>query len=111
MARNRRVFGGRRSDGLGTCPVCERDFAEPVSWEPVGRERWWIFLRCADCGISREVLVTNAEANRFDDELHARAAVLSREARRLEGERIEAEAQAFFAALDRDLIDPGDFAR
>ena len=83
MARNRHVFGrraaggpARGSDGLGTCPVCARDFVEPVSWEPVGQGQWWIFLRCADCGISREVLVSDAEANRFDDELHARASVL-----------------------------------
>jgi hypothetical protein len=97
--------------GLETCPVCTRDFVQPVSWEPVGEERWWMFLRCAECGMSREALVTNAEAERFEAALHARASVLSREARRLEGERFEAEAQSFLAALERDLIDAGDFAR
>jgi hypothetical protein len=97
--------------GLETCPACARDFVQPVSWEPVGEERWWMFLRCADCGMSREVLVTNAEADRFESELHARATMLSRAARQLEGERIEAEAAVFFAALDRDLIDAADFAR
>ena len=97
--------------GLEICPACARDFVQPVSWEPVGEERWWMFLRCAECGMSREVLVTNAEADRYEAELHARASVLSREAHRLEGERFEAEAQAFFAALDRDLIEPADFLR
>ena len=70
-----------------------------------------MFLRCAECGMSREVLVTNAEADRFEAELHARATILSRTARQLEGERIEAEAAVFFAALDRDLIDAADFSR
>ena len=97
--------------GLETCPACARDFVQPVSWEPVGEERWWMFLRCAECGMSREVLVTNAEADRFEAELHARATILSRTARQLEGERIEAEAAVFFAALDRDLIDAADFSR
>jgi hypothetical protein len=97
--------------GLETCPVCARDFVQPVSWEPVGSDRWWMFLRCADCGMSREVLVTNAEADRFEAELHARASIVSQRARELEGERIEAEAAVFFAALERDLIDAADFAR
>ena len=97
--------------GLETCPVCARDFVEPVSWEPVGEERWWIFLRCAECDISREVLVTQVEADRFDAQLSARASMLTREALRLEGERMEAEARAFFTALELDLIDPGDFTR
>jgi hypothetical protein len=69
-----------------------------------------MFLRCADCGMSREVLVSNAEAQRFDAVLRSRASVLSREARRLKGERFEAEAQAFFTALELDLIDPDDFS-
>jgi uncharacterized Zn finger protein len=110
MAHNRHRFGGS-SDGLEICPACGRDFVQPVSWDSVGQERWWIFLRCAECGISREVLVTDAEANRLDAVLHARASVLAREVRRLEGERMEAEARAFLVALDRDLIGPGDFAR
>ena len=60
---------------------------QAVHWEPVGEKRWWIFLRCADCGISREVLVTNAEAARLEAQLAALASVLSSEVRRLEIER------------------------
>ena len=48
---------------------------------PRGRSRWWIRVRCAECGTSRELTVTDAEAERYDEELaagdpdaHARAA-------------------------------------
>ena len=91
--------------------MCGRDFVQPVDWEPVGEERWWMFLRCAECGISREVVVTNAEADRYERQLHTRASVLSTALRRLEGERMAAEVDTFVAALDRDLIEPADFAR
>ena len=96
---------------LHECPVCERDFVQPVSWEPVAKHAWWMFLRCGECGMSREVVVPNAAAERFESELHARAAVLAREARRLEGERLSAEVDAFVAALERDVVDAGDFYR
>jgi len=97
--------------GLEVCLVCGRDYVQPVDWEPVGEQRWWMFLRCAECGISRDVVVTNAEADRFERELHARASLVSQALRRLEGERMEAEVDAFVAALDRDLIDAADFSR
>jgi transcription elongation factor Elf1 len=111
MKRRAKKSAAAAHPGLETCPHCASDFVQPVSWEPVGEERWWMFLRCAECGMSREVLVTNAEADRFEAELHARASILSRAAQKLEGERIEAEAAVFFAALDRDLIDAADFSR
>ena len=108
---NRKPAVPRHDAGLETCPVCLRDFVQPVSWEPAGETHWWMFLRCAECGMSREVLATNDEVDRFETELHARATILSRAAHKLEGERIEAEARKFFAALELDLIDAADFGR
>jgi hypothetical protein len=70
-----------------------------------------MFLRCAECGVSRDALVTNGEAERFEAELHARAAVIARTLRELDGERMALEADRFIAALERDLIDAADFAR
>jgi len=97
-------------EGLENCPVCTRDFVQPVSWEPAGDAAWWMFLRCGECGMSREVAVSNAEADRFERALQARASVLSAQARVLEQERVSAEIDAFAAALDRDLIDADSFA-
>ena len=96
--------------GLEICPVCERDFVQPVSWEPAGDAAWWMFLRCGECGMSREVAVSNAEADRFERALHARASVLADQARTLEEERLSAEIDAFVIALDNDLIDADFFA-
>jgi hypothetical protein len=70
-----------------------------------------MFLRCAECDASRDVIVSNRDAERFETALHARAAVLSRSLRELESEQMAAEAEVFVAALQRDLIDAGDFAR
>jgi hypothetical protein len=97
--------------GLEACVVCGRDFVQPLSWEPVGEDRWWMFLRCGDCGVSREVTVTNAEAERYEGGLHARARTISVALRRLEAARMEAEIDVFVRALERDLIDAADFAR
>ena len=68
-------------------------------------------MRCAECGTSREVTVTDAEAERYDDELAAGTRTLMRELRKLERARMAAEVDAFVAALQRDLIEPADFAR
>ena len=96
---------------LETCPSCHKDFVQPVSWEPDGDERWWMFLRCGECGMSREVSVTNADAERYEAALHSRASVISRALRKLELDRMKEEVESFVTALQRDLIDAADFAR
>ncbi len=53
-----------------------------------------MFLRCAECGVSREVTVSHAEAERFETALHSRASILSTTARRLEAERMADEIDA-----------------
>ena len=106
----RRRATAPKSAGLETCPVCGRDFVQPVSWEPAGEHRWWMFLRCGECSVSREVTISNAEADRFERALHARASLLSNAARRLEQERLSDDVTAFVTALQRDLIDADSFA-
>ena len=107
----RRTPATKKPDaGLEDCPVCGRDFVQPVSWEPAGETHWWMFLRCGECGMSREVAVSNAEADRFERALHARASVVAAQVRELEQERLSAEIDAFAAALRQDLIDADFFA-
>jgi hypothetical protein len=103
--------GDPAPSGLATCVLCRRDFVVPVEWEPRADDRWWMFVRCAHCGTSREVTVSNAVAERFDDELARGSAAIRRAAHRLEQERMAAETEAFVAALQRGLIEPADFAR
>jgi hypothetical protein len=79
--------------GLTSCPLCRRDYVVPIDWEPVGEDRWWIFLRCGECGISRDVTVSDAVAQRYDGELQRSAAPMMRAADRLETERLAEEAE------------------
>ncbi len=108
--RRRNPAAKKPEAGLENCPVCGRDFVQPVSWEPAGDTHWWMFVRCGECGMSREIAVTNDEADRFERALHARASVLASQARQLEQERLSAEIDAFAAALQQDLIDADFFA-
>jgi hypothetical protein len=98
-------------DLLHVCPDCGRDYVIPVAWEAEDDEHWWIALRCGECGYRMEVVVGDAIAKRFDRELDNRMTPLQRTLRRLEQEHMRAEADALIAALQRDLINPSDFAR
>jgi hypothetical protein len=108
--RRRSPAAKKPEAGLEVCPVCGRDFVQPVSWEPAGEAAWWMFLRCGECGMSREVAVSNADADRFERALHARASVLANQVRQLEEERLSAEIDAFARALRNDVIDADFFA-
>ncbi len=96
--------------GLATCVLCHRDFVHPIAYEPVGEDRWWMLLRCAECGTSREVTVGDEVAERFDDELAEGAMAIVRAAQRLELERMAVEAEWFVDALRHGFIEPADFA-
>ena len=63
-------------------PSASATSCSPSRWEPAGEAAWWMFLRCGECGMSREIAVTNAEADRFERALHARASILAGQARR-----------------------------
>ena len=54
---------------LEVCPACGTDFVNPVEWTAIEDHSWWMHLRCAQCEHSREVTVSNAEAERFDEAL------------------------------------------
>ena len=69
-----------------------------------------MFLRCAQCGMSREVTVSHAVAQRFDDELGTGHTLIARAARRLELERMAEDVERFVIALRRGFIEAGDFA-
>ncbi len=67
------------------CVACRRDFVNPVEWEPVGDARWSILLRCGQCGVMRDVTVSDEDAQRFDAALNQRAVPIERAVERLAG--------------------------
>jgi hypothetical protein len=99
------------ADDLCHCAACCKDFVNPVDWEPVSPEAWWMRLRCGECHVWREVTVSNAVAARFDAELDRRADVLQRALDKLDHERMVEQAETMIGALRHGLIDAADFAR
>jgi hypothetical protein len=59
----------------------------------------------------REVEVSDEEARRFDRELDQGLGRIAATVARLEREHMMADTEVLTAALQRDLIDPGDFCR
>jgi hypothetical protein len=101
----------RLESRLVLCVGCHADFVNPVSWHELSETHWWIRLRCGECGFVREVEVTNEEAQRFEHELDRGVEQIAAVFVRLDRERMIADSDAITAALERDLIDPGDFSR
>jgi hypothetical protein len=111
LRRGRRVVAPRPDTDLETCLVCNRDFVNPVDWEPLDGGRWWMLLRCGECDTWREVTVTDAVAERYDSELDARLDVLDDALHVLEHERMVGDVETMVAALRSGLVDAADFAR
>jgi hypothetical protein len=101
----------RLQSRLVVCVGCHADFVNPVSWGELSETHWWIRLRCGECGFVREVEVTNEEAQRFEHELDRGVKQIAAAFGRLDRKRMIADSDAITAALERDLIDPGDFCR
>ena len=101
----------RLQSRLVVCVGCHADFVNPVSWHELSETHWWIRLRCGECGFVREVEVTNEEAQSFEHELDRGVEQIAAAFVRLDRERMIADSDAMKAALERDLIDPGDFCR
>jgi hypothetical protein len=100
----------QRLTDLETCLMCGRDYVNPVDWEPVDGDHWWMLLRCGECDTWREVTVSNDVAQRFDGELNRRVDVLTGALHKLDRQRMSAWADSFVLALRSGLLDAADFA-
>ena len=98
------------SDVLAHCALCGSDFVSPMDWEEHDRSSWWIRLRCGQCGASRDVVVPNETAKRYELALGRGTDSIRATLTRLDRERMTAEVEAFSTALRLDLLDAADFA-
>ena len=96
---------------LLACPLCEHGTLCPMDWGIADDTHWWITMRCPECDVWSEIVVTNEQAAVLDRVLDRQMAEMSAELHRLDGERMAYEGEAFVQALRRDLLDAGDFAR
>jgi hypothetical protein len=94
---------------LHICPRCHKDFVVPVCWEKLG-ETHWIRLRCGQCGFIRQLEVENEAAERLKLELARGQAEIAAALARLDRQRMIADWATFAAALEHDLVGPGDFS-
>ena len=94
---------------LMRCAPCGSDFVTPVDWAEHDDARWWIRLRCGECGVAREVVIPQDTADRFDRALDRGLDVIAATLERLDRERMSAEVEAFATALRLDLLDAADF--
>jgi hypothetical protein len=92
------------------CPTCGGDFVYPVDWHEASKTHMSVRLRCGECETWREDTFPDDVLEQFDRRLDEAAGQMTDEADRLHREWRSTEADAFAAALDRDLIDAGDFA-
>ena len=106
------VFGRRTpppGSGLHQCGFCHEDFVVPVWWEEADGEHWHMLLRCAQCDTYRDVTVGNDVAEAYERDLERGRSEIAASLKRSDRERMLAELPVLIAALERDLIDAGDF--
>jgi hypothetical protein len=96
---------------LVDCECCDSDCVVAVAWQESGDLGWQIRVRCGECAFVRDVEMSDEDARRFERELDWGVKEIATAVARLERERMIAEADALSTALQRDLIDPGDFCR
>lgn len=106
LARLRRH--SRRPD---RCLACGGDFVYPVHWHEADATHYWLHLRCGECGTWREGVFSDDAIDRFERRLDEASEQIVGAADRLHREWRSTEVEAFAAALDKGLIDPGDFIR
>ena len=107
------MFARRRQPppgtGLQVCPVCRSDFVVPVWWEEQEDEQLRLLLRCGECETHHDLVVASDVADRYERDYVRVLEQMGATLKRLDRERMAAEASAFATALARDLIDAGDF--
>lgn len=101
----------RSDENLTMCRSCASGYAIPTAWTQHDEDSWWIHVRCGECGASREVVISDAAAQRYDVELDRGMHQIARAVRRLERAEMAVQAQALATALELDLVSADDFAR
>jgi hypothetical protein len=111
MSANEQAHHGDREQQPTACGACGSDFVHAADWQRQDGARWWFLLRCGGCDDEREAVLTHAAAERLEDHIERGMEEIAAAARRIDQERMAAQAEIFITALDRNLIDPADFRR
>jgi hypothetical protein len=96
---------------LTICQSCGSSYVIPTDWAEREEARWWMRLRCGECGSAREAVVSDATAQRYDQRLQQGMDELARALHEQEQEQMAKDAETFATALELDLLDADDFVR
>lgn len=97
------------TSGLQLCGQCRSELVQPVVWSEESVNSWEVELRCPECEHRELGVFSQYELDGYDLELDQGKHLLLADLRRLTRENMEAEAEAFGAALAADVILPEDF--
>jgi hypothetical protein len=108
--RGRRRTSRRWAPGadLTICRSCGAECVIPIEWMQQPDSSWWMYLRCGSCGASREVVVRDSVAQRYDADLDRGTHEIAAALRRLEREQMAEQADALATALRLNLLDATD---
>ncbi len=109
VAARPRESSARRSDDLHVCPSCRSELVYPVDWEPAGRNRWRVALRCPDCEWSQVGTHGQAAVDRFDEALDVGTEQLLDDLNALTRANLADQVERFAAAIWADEVLPEDF--
>lgn len=96
-------------DDLHLCGACGSGLVHPVEWEPAGKERWLVSLRCPNCEWSGSGVFCQEAVDRFDEELERGSEVLLGDLEQMTRANMAEQLERFIAALDADALLPSDF--
>lgn len=95
--------------GLHVCRSCRSELMQLVSYEDAGEHHWQLELRCPECESTVSGRVPDWRCEQFDEELERGTHALLEALQTVQEEILEAEVEAFAAALAADLLLPEDF--
>ena len=99
----------RSSEGMHSCPSCASILVQPAGWFEQGEGSWHVDLRCPECDWWGRGTFSQAEVDRFDEELDQGAQELIEDLRTMTRANMEEEADNLADALATDSILPEDF--
>jgi RNase P subunit RPR2 len=99
----------RSAEGMHSCPTCSSVLVQPVNWHEQGDGAWNVELRCPECEWWGRDTYSQAEVDRYDEELDRGGQELIEDLRSLTRANMEEEADRLRMALATDCILPEDF--
>jgi hypothetical protein len=94
---------------LQSCPNCESDLVQPLSWNETPEGQWDLMLECPNCGWAETGTFSRLQVERLEDHLDEGLTEMIADLQRLTQANMAADIDRFVSALDAGLILPEDF--